>query len=114
MHSFPLYPWPVCQTRWFYFTGTQGEKPSPSASPVFSYHYKGPYPTLEHWIDTEKYDVGQLVRINENPTETFDWVNLLRVGRLHLDPYSDRFIRGLIRYDLSSIPPEQTVIEAVL
>lgn len=37
-HTFWLEPWPVCQTRWFYFFGTVGGVDSPSESPIFEKH----------------------------------------------------------------------------
>jgi len=42
-HTFTLEPWPVCQTRWFYFHGTVAGIPSPSTSPYFSKHRYQPY-----------------------------------------------------------------------
>lgn len=37
-HTFTFNPWPYCQTRWFYFTGTKRLYPTPSASPIYELH----------------------------------------------------------------------------
>ena len=45
-HTFILEPWPVCETRWFYFWGTVSGVLSPSRSAIFSYHrISPPFPT---------------------------------------------------------------------
>jgi len=44
-HTFSFTDWPVCETRWFYFTGTKRLFPSPSASPIFELHRYEPAPT---------------------------------------------------------------------
>jgi hypothetical protein len=45
-HTFILEPWPVCETRWFYFWGTVEGQLSPSRSAIFSYHrISPPFPT---------------------------------------------------------------------
>jgi len=52
-HTFTLDPWPVCQTRWFYFWGTVDGQLSPSASAIFSkHHYSPPAPiTIKIYSD---------------------------------------------------------------
>jgi len=40
-HTFTKEPWPVCETRWFYFHGTVGGDSSPSTTPFFEKHFKG-------------------------------------------------------------------------
>lgn len=45
-HTFTLEPWPVCETRWFYFWGTVGGVLSPSASAIFSHHRIAPPPPI--------------------------------------------------------------------
>ncbi|GAH42545.1 unnamed protein product, partial [marine sediment metagenome] len=40
-HTFVKEPWPVCETRWFYFHATVDAGPSPSTSPYFEKHFKG-------------------------------------------------------------------------
>lgn len=37
--------WPICQTRWFYFVGKQGEDPSVSETAIFKFHYPCPPPS---------------------------------------------------------------------
>jgi len=37
-HTFIKKPWPVCETRWFYFIGTKQAEEQPSASPIFRFH----------------------------------------------------------------------------
>lgn len=39
-HTFIKEPWPVCQTRWFYFYGSKQTEDQPSESPIFKYHRK--------------------------------------------------------------------------
>lgn len=38
IHTFIKEPWPVCQTRYFYFHGKVDGNSSPSTSAIFSYH----------------------------------------------------------------------------
>jgi hypothetical protein len=38
VHTFIKEPWPVCETRYFYFHGTIAAVASPSTSPIFKYH----------------------------------------------------------------------------
>ena len=45
VHSFLKPDWPVCETRYFYFIGTIGGAPSPSASTYFEYHRQA----VEQW-----------------------------------------------------------------
>ncbi|MBA7705553.1 hypothetical protein ES703_114384 [subsurface metagenome] len=40
-HTFVKEPWPVCETRWFYFHGTIGGDESPSTTPFFEKHFEG-------------------------------------------------------------------------
>lgn len=49
VHTFIKEPWPVCETRWFYFHGTIAGNPSPSTSPIFNKHraYAPPPPITE-------------------------------------------------------------------
>ena len=37
-HTFLVEPWPVCQTRWFYFWGTRIMYRQPSTSPIYEKH----------------------------------------------------------------------------
>jgi hypothetical protein len=43
-HTFYQEPWPVCETRYFYFWGTRIAELMPSTSPIFSYHRYAPGP----------------------------------------------------------------------
>lgn len=62
--------WPVCQTRWFYFVGTQGGTPSVSESPIFKFHFTEVLPNLI--INT--YGVGVETDIPlEWPVDTPHW-----------------------------------------
>ena len=38
VHTFIKEPWPVCETRWFYFHSNISGDPSPSTSPIFDKH----------------------------------------------------------------------------
>jgi len=38
-HTWEKRQWPVCETRWFYFVGTQGETPSVSETAIFKLHF---------------------------------------------------------------------------
>jgi len=42
MHTFVKDPWPICETRYFYFWGTVKEEEMPSTSGLFSQHRKAP------------------------------------------------------------------------
>jgi len=42
-HTFIKEPWAYCETRWYYFHGNINQVPSPSTSPIFSYH-RMPFP----------------------------------------------------------------------
>ena len=37
-HTFIKEPWPICETRYFYFSGTVSGQPSKSTSPIFTKH----------------------------------------------------------------------------
>jgi hypothetical protein len=52
IHTFIKEPWPVCETRYFYFLGTKQAEEQPSASPIFNYHRKAPLLTC--FIDGEE------------------------------------------------------------
>lgn len=40
-HTWLKSNWPVCETRWFYFVGTQGGTPSVSETAIFKFHFWG-------------------------------------------------------------------------
>lgn len=45
-HTWNKTPWPICETRWFYFIGSQGGAASVSETCIFSFHFQGvPSPT---------------------------------------------------------------------
>ena len=50
VHTFEVTPWATCNTKWFYFWGTVAGDSSPSASPLFVYHRKGPSPPPFIWV----------------------------------------------------------------
>lgn len=41
IHTWHKTGWPVCETRWFYFVGTQGGITSVSETAIFRYHFWG-------------------------------------------------------------------------
>ena len=54
IHTWHKSAWPICETRWFYFVGTQGGSPSVSESPIFKFHFPAPPPEppppIEKWF----------------------------------------------------------------
>lgn len=44
IHTFFKFDWPHCETRWFYFVGTQAETPSVSETAIFKFHFTAPDP----------------------------------------------------------------------
>lgn len=40
-HTFNLFDWPICQTRWFVMKAEVAGAPSPSITPIFKLHHKG-------------------------------------------------------------------------
>ena len=43
-HTWNKSAWPICETRWFYFVGTQGGTPSVSETAIFKFHFPAPPP----------------------------------------------------------------------
>ncbi|GAH84088.1 unnamed protein product, partial [marine sediment metagenome] len=43
-HTWLKSNWPVCETRWFYFVGSQGGTPSVSETAIFKFHFPAPPP----------------------------------------------------------------------
>lgn len=59
-HTFTFNPWPICQTRWFYFTGSKRLYPTPSASPIYELHrteeYEPPTGSIIGELDQLEFD----------------------------------------------------------
>jgi len=130
-HTFILEPWPVCETRWFYFWGTVGGILSPSRSAIFSYHrltqptittirlYTAPG-RLGNAVDGETgymYSPLNWSQIHGGPG------NIVNTG----DPYTLVIImfwappgyflslrRAHLTFNLATIPPASTIISARL
>lgn len=54
-HTFLLEPWPVCQTRWFYFWGVRVMYRQPSVSPIYEKHRYAPPTPLTAYFYTMRY-----------------------------------------------------------
>ena len=65
-HTFIKEPWPVCETRWFYFYGTIAGQPSPSESPIFKKHktYIAPPPPPVEFRYNHAIQGGQFIAGN--------------------------------------------------
>lgn len=62
IHTFTKTEWPICETRWYYFSGTVDGVDSPSNTPVFEKHRTIPFmvliftePWTRLWIDPPDY-----------------------------------------------------------
>jgi len=70
-HTFIKEPWPVCETRYFYFHGQIAGNPSPSTSAIFSKHRLGGFIwreeyTIAEWIPTYLFRDEYSVPLDEN------------------------------------------------
>ncbi|MBA7493218.1 hypothetical protein ES702_03784 [subsurface metagenome] len=75
IHTFIKEPWPVCETRWFYFHGTISNDPSPSTSPIFEKHFLGPLthdyrPCWHNRMMYSSHGTWDITRNGYNPRKT--------------------------------------------
>ncbi|MBA7648417.1 hypothetical protein ES703_56203 [subsurface metagenome] len=70
-HTWHKTGWPVCETRWFYFVGTQGGTPSVSETAIFKLHFTGPRPPV-YLYTSGPGDEANIPR--EYPADTSHWL----------------------------------------
>lgn len=82
-HTFTVEPWPVCETRWFYFWGTVDGNLSPSASCIFAKHRTAPpgpfiFCQTDPWLDYGTVDTVRCYRFSSpfKPGLSFDLTHL--------------------------------------
>jgi len=125
-HTFTLEPWPSCQRRWFYFWGTVGGAPSPSASAIFTLHrpfylkaYSDPgtgLATLDSSI-TRFNMGGTWESIHDFPDGTpYPAATSLYVQIMSYTPAEKYWAisRSLLTFDLTSIPTNHKIFYAAL
>ncbi|MBA7573712.1 hypothetical protein ES708_15510 [subsurface metagenome] len=126
-HTFIKEPWPVCETRWFYFYGYVAAVYSPSESPLLSFHRTAPPQTVTFYphagIGTPGID-GQVARTGVNET----WPVIIAGAGTLAEPVRDRIYieftiseapnfwqilyRGHLGFDCLALPPGATIISA--
>jgi hypothetical protein len=115
-HTFIQEPWPVCETRWFYFWGTKLLTIMPSASPIFEYHRTLTpttiircYPTTpQHtwWLNGQTWEAVHDPWNGDhftNPPSTQEYEG-------HF-PYYGIF-RSATYFNLTSLPPDAVILGA--
>jgi len=129
-HTFTKEPWPVCQTRYFYFYGQVGGFESPSTSGLFDYHRVAPPITKVFYPD-----VYPGVTSNDGTTRSYRlgvvWLDLIDepgynayndFGNYYLIQMMARstpwqwsmLYRSFFLFDTSVIPPGAQILSATL
>jgi len=127
VHTWVKSPWPPCETRWFYFIGTQGEAPSVSETCIFKLHFEGPPAPPPEPV------TRQFTCFDDNRTIQSNWgtwpitrngINLrvrpeYGAPRYHLTTgwsgtVSYFITRSFFRFDTSDIPDDAEILEANL
>ena len=131
-HTFIKEPWPVCQTRFFYFHGTINGIASPSTSPILkkhrvapppepitAYFYPDPSPEITCLDGYVEHSGGKLTwpELHAAPGNTA-YTNSLR-NNVYFNTYFNIgwwyvIARTIILFDTSSIPIGSTIISATL
>lgn len=124
VHTFIKTDWPVCQTRYFYFTASKRMFPTPSASPIFHLHRThedepivfGPQDaeldnrTVRNrhvqWPECHDSPTGDVGGWHDPPT-LFISAEVTRTA-------SHFCARAFLRFDTSAIPPGSEIVAALL
>jgi len=131
IHTFIKEPWPVCETRWFYFHGTIAGQPTPSTSAIFKKHRAQPPTTTTFYPDSDPELTccdGAAERWAPWPGET--WAQLhTRPGTWGTAEATTQSVslnsglstniwrylqRSFLLFDTSIIPPPATILDAKL
>lgn len=127
IHTFMKASWPICQTRWFYFVGTQGGAPSVSETAIFKFHFPAPppeppdpmlrlfiagsdnrtvYRTGAYWPTIHDSATGTIHTTWDTPT-----YRIYGGDRLTASYW---IMRGFLSFDTSIIPETAIITEATL
>lgn len=127
IHTWYKSAWPVCETRWFYFIGTQGGAPSVSESPIFQFHFPAPPPEPPPPLDAYFWGTFSNRTIRSNHIawpSCWAGANLI-VGNWHEIPLyrlityatltaSFWITRSFLFFDTSTLPDTAQIVNAQL
>ncbi|MBA7707512.1 hypothetical protein ES703_116386 [subsurface metagenome] len=126
IHTFLKEPWPVCETRYFYFHGTIAGGPSPSTSGIFVYHRVQPPITtcfrpdrhpevnsVDGYVRRYRYRVSWDDVHDGAGTQGYDTGNNIRVGFYcyKVDMWME-IDRGIILFPTATLPDNAIIKSA--
>jgi len=131
-HTFIKEPWPICETRYFYFQGQIAGTPSPSTSNIFSKHriQPPPAPITAYFYPDAHPEVSSVDGLAFRNVLNSTWTSLVTgVGTFGFDGNFNtelqlschnvlnkfkRCSRGFLVFDTSTIPAGATIVSASL
>jgi len=127
-HTWNKTSWPVCETRWFYFVGTQGGTTSVSETAMFKFHFPAPPPeppppmlrvfyaqannrtaqgSALTWAGAHDAPAGTILGNYDAPNYAIMSGSYLRGGWHYI-------WRGFLSFDMSAMPAAAKILDATL
>lgn len=113
-HTFIKPDWPICEYRYFGFSGTVGGVTSPSVSPIFDVH-RAPLPAFQTvWLTARDADTGYIRYSRGVPHMLHYPAASLRVGQMYVVIGASSWHRAFLRFPILTFPPGTVIIRATL
>lgn len=113
-HTFVKPDWPICEYRYFGFSGTVAGLESPSVSPIFHVHRK-PLPAFKTaWLRARPADTGYIRYSAGLPHMLIYPAKTLQVGQAHVVIADTSWHRSFLRFPILTFPEGSVIIRVTV